>query len=110
MLTGTYGFLYFSGVDVLKATEITEQTVGVRSIRGRCENDKAYQLNERAILTVQTSQLFSELDQFPLDFSILTDIRIDKGSTPISYDCMNQIKLCMRQNPKILKSFSGSIV
>lgn len=89
----TIFFFHFSGVNVLKATEITEQIVGVRSIRGRCDNDKAYQLNERAILTVQTSQLFPDSEQFPLDFSILTDIRIDKGSeTVLRCYIINQIK------------------
>lgn len=72
-------FFFILGVNILEATEITDKIVGVSSVRGRCVEDKAYRLNERAILTAQTSQIFPELEQFPLDFSVATEIRIDKG-------------------------------
>lgn len=74
-----FPFFYFTGINILEATEISDRSVGVSSIRGRCINDRAYKLNERAILTVQTSQIFPENEQFPFDFSILTEIRIDQG-------------------------------
>lgn len=72
-------FFSFSGVDVLRATDLTEQSVGITITQGRCAHDTAYKLNERAILTVQTSQIFPQLEEFPFDFSILAEIRIDQG-------------------------------
>lgn len=53
--------------------------MGVSTTSGRCANDKAYKLNERAILSIETSQIFPEFQQFPLDFSILAEIRTDEG-------------------------------
>lgn len=72
-------FSFVTGFSILEATNIAEQNVGVSATRGRCANDKAYKLNERAILSIETSQIFPELQQFPLDFSILAEIRTDQG-------------------------------
>jgi len=72
-------FYYVTGFSILEATNIAEQNVGVSVTNGRCANDKAYKLNERAILSIETSQIFPEFQQFPLDFSILVEIRTDQG-------------------------------
>jgi len=77
-----YAFYCVPGFSILEATNIAEQNVGVSAISGRCANDKAYKLNERAILSIETSQIFPEFQQFPLDFSILAEIRTDQGLKP----------------------------
>lgn len=77
--------LFLPGFNILDATEVNEQSVGVSYTQGRCANDRAYKLNETAILTVQTSQIFPELEQFPFDFSILAEIKIDQGLKTIKY-------------------------
>jgi len=66
-------------MSILEATNITNSQSGVSYIRGKCANDRAYKLDETAFLTMQTSQIFPEFEDFPMDFSIQTDIRIDQG-------------------------------
>ncbi|CAG2061642.1 unnamed protein product, partial [Timema podura] len=66
-------------VDLLKATKIMEEPLGITRIEGKCPGrGSAYSLSERALLTVNTAQLFPT--QFPQDFSLLFVARIEPGT------------------------------
>ena len=71
-------------VDLLFETKAHEEPLGVSQIEGLClsrpgndTEDKAYRLSERALLTVNSIQIFPK--GFPTDFSIILVVKPDPG-------------------------------
>lgn len=71
-------------VDLLFETKAHEQPLGVSQIEGLClsrpsnrSKDVAYRLSERALLTVNSVQIFP--NGFPADFSIMLVVKTDPG-------------------------------
>ncbi|RXG69256.1 hypothetical protein Avbf_03680 [Armadillidium vulgare] len=51
--------------------------------------DVAYKLNEQAVITLPTAHLFQ--DQFPEDFSIMSTIRLDQGTSSVLFGLYTDI-------------------
>jgi len=69
-----------SAVDLIKATGMQQEPLGVKMTQGRCGNDTvAYDIAETALLVINTNTLFP--NGIPWDFSILTVAKPKPGES-----------------------------